>query len=1183
MSENNQLQKNKQVDLEIKQNLNQEQQLNINGQPQVAPIQAPGQQDQHAIRENKQAALDAAIERVELAMLDMGIKTYRTNRTNVEIVAENETLRAKNKQKDYRGSKQQMLDNAQLLKNESEILIRDKKWYRIFNRESDDMKNVKQSVAYLNNLLDGDVKKDKNERLDVLYMIKKVIPAYQTVYEMCDKYLVSHANKGKRTVGQRRKDQVKKVMDMVLAEMNDMKLVIDNAYVGINLEGITSIRELLGEVRVKRAAVSRFMPEGNSSNVYRVRVIGEDGKYYYVKKDEKLLHENMPAYVDIRLNELRRSKEVRTKYGEMSPEEYKNAIKALDDRIREIDEAVRNQTMTEEDGDKAIIAIRAQREELRLEGKIDMVDYDDAIEFLTEMYNGLSSAQSKEKQASYQALLAHDFDKFFKGLKEYNANVDKLKGDSGQIDHLISTLKKEKKEGWQVQVRELEKIKAGGALVKKNELQWFTDHLDMFGITQEKDPALMAVITKIGARENGLFKLFTRSLGKEAELFGQHAERSGLSNSDILASNNTATSRMAGLLGFNDVVTTSFKGKLDYTEVGKTQSAVNNVTFSEEAPGEEMLDIIANAKKEGAKVRLSSNAIRQKNRMHVNDLVTLQTDRHWRNIKALYHKVEGNPSVWVIDSLKCYDHDQSFGNKDLKTYFADETDEATGEIRTKREGFLTPIMMTVTKGTPFYKYVKKTKMTSKAGKVGVHDNKNFMDDIELPRSKTKSLDEATANYKKSYDGHDQYTVNPWQMVDRAMSTFRVRPGTEDLDNLTQGALAKNEGKEKLLRKFFRNFSKLAQATADESKIGVTDELLTDKEDEINPSVREAIDRRVQQISERNKSFQMSFHREVENEDEVRDKIESYVMSRKEMFRLFKETYEIYQQLDLTGLEDGLGKHAYDGFTGGHEVKGFYDYSIQGFFYTLKLEFQVGDSSEGLTGQKLESWKKNKKALEEIKKEDEQQEKEELRQKIREANPNLAGKALDREVDKEYKKANAETVRMPAILHMDREAYQSVVDAYNNPELLEYMLKDLNMTLDKKEALRNRLAQIIEEANEASEMVKQWADMQELPQDDIRRKFFLDPEDYEKIDSITDMALDPGMSYYSVEDSQFLTSLPEMQQFLKEEDREKSRKITNEERNTQRQRRGDMEGEYETMVENTIVKGPVQRNNNNQAA
>jgi hypothetical protein len=80
-----------------------------------------------------------------------------------------------------------------------------------------------------------------------------------------------------------------------------------------------------------------------------------------------------------------------------------------------------------------------------------------------------------------------------------------------------------------------------------------------------------------------------------------------------------------------------------------------------------------------------------------------------------------------------------------------------------------------------------------------------------------------------------------------------------------------------------------------------------------------------------------------------------------------------------------------------------------------------------------------------------------------------------------------------------------------------------------------------------------------------------------------MALDPGMSYYSVEDSQFLTSLPEMQQFLKEEDREKSRKITNEERNTQRQRRGDMEGEYETMVENTIVKGPVQRNNNNQAA
>lgn len=128
-----------------------------------------------------------------------------------------------------------------------------------------------------------------------------------------------------------------------------------------------------------------------------------------------------------------------------------------------------------------------------------------------------------------------------------------------------------------------------------------------------------------------------------------------------------------------------------------------------------------------------------------------------------------------------------------------------------------------------------------------------------------------------------------------------------------------------------------------------------------------------------------------------------------------------------------------------------------------------------------------------------------------------------------------------------------------------------MTIDKKDALKERLKEIIDQAHEAEKAVKEWADMAGIKEDDIRRKFFLEEGDYEKIDSLTDMATDPGMSYFSVEDSQFLAGEKDMQLTMSAEDKMKAKKITNEERNTQRQRQGDLTGEYEPMVSNSIYK------------
>lgn len=61
-----------------------------------------------------------------------------------------------------------------------------------------------------------------------------------------------------------------------------------------------------------------------------------------------------------------------------------------------------------------------------------------------------------------------------------------------------------------------------------------------------------------------------------------------------------------------------------------------------------------------------------------------------------------------------------------------------------------------------------------------------------------------------------------------------------------------------------------------------------------------------------------------------------------------------------------------------------------------------------------------------------------------------------------------------------------------------------------------------------------------------------------------------MSTYSAEDSQFLTGVPEMKQFMSEQAVEKSREITNSERTTQRQKMGKLEGPYSSLVNNKLA-------------
>ncbi|MCR5655626.1 MAG: hypothetical protein K6G07_08330, partial [Lachnospiraceae bacterium] len=577
---------------------------------------------------------------------------YTTNRSKRQIREDNiriETLETTG----FHSVEEKMQTRAQKMQNDSELLLRDKKWYRLFDSESEEMKHVKSSVAYLNNVLSGPVPRLATGAINAQQMKKDVMSAYITAFHACDKYLKSHKLKGKHSTGERRKQKVKQMISTIGKDQKLFEVAVDNA-LGM-LQGTQSIqhpRELLERTRAQEAKIARFMTEGNSSDVYRVKIKGLDKlkekrkdetdeehlkrlKRYqlteeslYVKKDEKLLNEDFDGYLKRRIATLTHSKEKRQQimdmlkqpdmvetlrefslketeraeslagdkkiteeeaakrkeavaFNEADPESLyriygvmkEDEIALKDRKIEQKIKKLKNAKTAEEvnaidqfviDTNKEIFDIRNAREEYRLEGKVKDTDYTFALRILGAIKNKVDAAGDNKKAVTekYLKLFAHDFDGFFAGLADYNNQIERLNGDKDGLRAVIAGIKGQYN-------NDPEKIPAGVKIVLKSfesalegelktmtELEWFKDHLDMFGLKENDD--VYTIIKELAEQdERGISKLMQRSMGKEAELFGQQAERSGLTNSEALAANNTASSRIAGMAGFEDVITTS--------------------------------------------------------------------------------------------------------------------------------------------------------------------------------------------------------------------------------------------------------------------------------------------------------------------------------------------------------------------------------------------------------------------------------------------------------------------------------------------------------------------------------------------------------------------------------------------------------------------------------------------------
>ncbi|MCR5655816.1 MAG: hypothetical protein K6G07_09310, partial [Lachnospiraceae bacterium] len=1189
---------------------------------------------------------------LDLGELSAQQKTFTTDRSKDAIRRDN--VRIENLEKEgYDSIEDKMKSRMQKKENDSELLIRDKKWYRLFDSESQEMKDVKESVAYLNNVLNSDVPMIAGtQKINVPKMKKDVMSAYITAFHACDKYMRTHKLKGKHSTGERRKRKVNLMRKTIIEEQKIFEVGVDHAlHLAVNVKNVKTPRELLEVVRAEQAQLAYFMTEGNSSDVYRVRVKGYDGKQQrdkakeskeefvkrlkhgrmmsknlYVKKDEKLLNEDLAGFLDRRIDTLTKSKENRIAImKKLDDEKVLAELKTFStNEIARIDGLFRDKKITKEDADaqKAALSFkendkdnlyrlytmfeenkirklddevnallkrfddiknvkgeereevrkrlseldeemhqnRLEREEYRLEGRMSDGDYDLALNVLRAIKTQLDTAGDNKKAVTekYVKLFSHDFDRFFSGLEDYNNRIEKLNGDKTALANTIESMKKKYRNeeipaGEKRVIEAFEKAMAGD-LKKMTEAEWFKEHLSEFAITDD-DPVFLALHACTQQDEHGLSKLFRRSMGKEVELFGQQAERSGLTDSEALATNNTASSRVAAIAGFEDVITSSFKSLLEFKDVQSDKVNMSLVTMSEEAPGEEMLSVVEEAEKlrkiHGLKkspIHYTPQAMRQLNRLQVFDTLTLQTDRHWRNFKCQVERTkddDGNPLL-LIRSLKAYDHDQSFGPKSLKQYFKDVKDPKTGEISTKREGFLPPLMMTVDKKSTMYDYIN---MTKEGGKV----KGKFMDMIKAPRYRTEDMVYYDSKYNYHKNTKNLFEDKPFEMLLHG-STFAESVARPDI--IAQ--LKKdNPGKEEVVESFMDNFLHLVQLMF--YNVGVQDE--KDKNlFELKGGEQFIEDKKAQERYVNNKLVQHRKENEEQNlkfqeeyYESSKERFKSYVSTRKDGIALFKKTYEQYRQLKITNLESSeneylqrkIGKMNFvDGEDKEKSVHGYHDYSLQTYFYLLKGYFSEGNE--------------NKKVLEELYKEDENAEKEKITQEIREKGIDghqASNAELNEAVKKSIAEKNSPAIRVPAMLHMDKKAYDSIKQMYDHwdGETLLYLI-DLGWTHEKYDALKERMEEIIASKAEAEKVLNQWADDQGLPEDDLSRKFLLEENEWEQITDVNQIALDPGNSYYSIEDSGFLCGQSDYQRFMGKAEQKSYRDKAEQERSAERVKR-----------------------------
>ena len=127
--------------------------------------------------------------------------------------------------------------------------------------------------------------------------------------------------------------------------------------------------------------------------------------------------------------------------------------------------------------------------------------------------------------------------------------------------------------------------------------------------------------------------------------------------------------------------------------------------------------------------------------------------------------------------------------------------------------------------------------------------------------------------------------------------------------------------------------------------------------------------------------------------------------------------------------------------------------------------------------------------------------------------------------------------IPTMLHYDADAYKSISDLADPAmaDMMEARLKSLNFRQSKIDALKKRAVEMKKQIDEAWKKAEAFYVLAGYKKDDVRSQFLLKKDDYAKLSSIEDLAVDPGNTYLSISNEKYLFGNSDFKNMLSDND------------------------------------------------
>ena len=966
-------------------------------------------------------------------------------------------------------------------------LCKDSVWFRF--SDSPEMTRVKKTVNFLNNMLDLKLEKYVTEiggrkTFDTGKLKEELDTAFDEAHNACVNYIdkKDSAGKAKKRHGIRRRQKVWDMMRMIEEE----KPKYDQLIEAIKMESLTensveanmlkSPRELSTKFKssVTKNLEAQWQNEGNSTDVYRV-VITEDGKdkTYFLKRNLPLISADIGGFLTRRKEQLTTSKK-------------------------------RHDSQKEDE---------KKLEENRLsKAGMEAPDYDNAIGFLDALMSKRKNASVADRvkvENTIIAMFRHDFDRMFNELQAYNAAVDYAISNSDIDWNVIAAKDGDPRQQMAmliVKIRGEQAVAAGGKaeevqLQKKDALTWMKEKLEE-DLNIEKDADIIQKLADIHEKdtEHGLENLFRVMLGKEVELFGQMRDRGKGDEREQSAANNSGFYRIAEIADLTEVVTASDIRIVRFTDRdGKVVEDFCTVT--EEAEGEELLSLLKEAESSHKRVDYSPAAIRQLMQLQALDTVTRQVDRHGRNLKCLARKLNGRI---VIDSIKSYDQDMSFAEETLKDTFKVNPDGSLDF-----QGFLPPMTTKIKKDSAFFKYLKYERFGMQP---------DFIKNIEVPRlrhcyyksSTVRGRQGSTSDFCYPFLKHKEF-ADPDLKITHDQNTrddkenlhgrvYRIPKPADDETKETQAAYEKK--KEKFERVMTQDHVYLPGEEAEEFRVkGEELDKVTGKLGTLISDIRKLV---IRGDSKEDEAERKRLSKEYKEKHTIGN-IPAYLREfktdytdeeKKKLCKLVYELKDMYETYDFRFVAHGFQVM----LENGSEAIGRLDLWMQQFMYffanAFKEDIIVNDEL-----MKLEN------------KADEKARKEALFKSLQDENGDIT---------------------LPTYLHYDLKAYEGLKRLASDDTLDLMRLKLKALDFNEKKILMNKLRaqemlEQIEEARKKALIFYQLMGWTEHPQCD----FFLKEEDYKKFNDINELAVDPGKTYLSIDNQNYMYGVKEYAKYVSE--------------------------------------------------